>query len=90
MGYFRGVKLRNNIDNVKNGNIKYEPYTIDKTVSNNYDKFICYINETEIIGLDNFLNYKYDGVHCLDELNSIEFLEYNSNDPRLYFEEHKI
>ena len=50
-----------------------------------YDKFICYINDNEIIGLDKFLNFKYDGVHCLNELDKIEFLEYNENDPREYF-----
>lgn len=63
---------------------------IDKINSPKYDKYICYINETEIIGLDNFLNYKYDGTHCLNELNHIDFLEYNETDPRVYFEEHTL
>ena len=63
---------------------------INKVKSPNFDKFICYINETQIIGLDNFLNYKYDGTHCLNELNNIEFLEFNETDPIVYFEDHKL
>lgn len=63
---------------------------INRVKSPNYDKYICYINETKIIGLDKFLNYKYDGTHCLNELNHIDFLEYNETDPRVYFEEHTL
>lgn len=58
---------------------------IDEKNVKKYDKFVCYIDENKIIGLDNFLNFKYDGAHCLNELNKIEFLEYNENDPREYF-----
>ena len=55
------------------------------STSNYYE---CYINETEIIGLDNFLHYKIDGVHSFLDLDSIEFLEYNHEDPRRCFEDH--
>lgn len=121
ISHFRITKMKKNINNLKDGKIKWLPYTIDRATfieecktgliysivridgkiyeletqidnikSPKYDKFICYINENEIIGLDNFLNYKYDGIHCLNELSHIEFLEFNETDPRTYFVNHTI
>lgn len=121
IGFFREVKRRNYTDRVRNGVLKYEPYTVDKktfleecknagllyslirinniiyeivafppgTVSpNNYSQYECYINDTKIIGLDSFLHYKFDGVHSFLDLDSIEFLEYNHDDPRKFFVDH--
>lgn len=121
IGFCSGLIRRKNVAKVRNGQIKYEPYTIDikqfieecqfglfysiirinnqiyevetqpdKVNSTNYDHFTCYINDQEIIGLDNFLNYKFDGLHSLKELDTIEFLEYNAADPRRYFIDHTI
>lgn len=116
IGFCKCVKMRNHADDIRNGNLKYKPYIIDKESfifeckngliyslirinnviyeietqldvinSTNYDRFICYVDENEIKGIDNFLNYKFDGVHSFNDLDTIEFLEYNNNDPKRYF-----
>lgn len=115
-GFFKGLKMEKNIENVKNGKLKYEPYILNKEAfvkecenglmyslirinneiyeietqldeveSKNYDKFTCFINENEIQGLENFFNFKFDNGTCLKDMNEIEFLEYNNNDPKEYF-----
>ena len=68
-----------------NGEIYELEVQLDNLSSKKYDRFICYINNTKIIGLDNFLNYKYDGVHIINDLKHIEFLEYNNENPKRYF-----
>ncbi len=121
IGFFRRIKMRKNLGEVKNGKLKYEPYTIninqfieeckmglmyslvkinneiyeletqpDEVNSKKFDNFICYINEKEIKGVDNFLNYKFDNVHSLKDLKEISFLEYNNADPKKYFVEKTI
>lgn len=50
-----------------------------------YNDFICYINDNEIKGVDNFFNFKFDGIHSFNDFDYIEFLEYNSSDPKKYF-----
>ena len=76
------VRINNNIYGIET--------QLDKISSINYDKFICYINDEEITGLDNFLNYKFDGTHSFNDLHNIEFLEYNHNDPKEHFENNAI
>lgn len=116
--YIKITIHKKNVNRIKEGSLKYTPYTIDKTKfieecktgliysivridnkiyelevqpeNKEYDKYVCYINNKEIVGLDNFLNYKYDGIHCLNDLKHIEFLEYNETDPRKYFIDHII
>lgn len=121
IGYFKNIKMDDNLKDIKDGKIKYNPYIIDinrfieeckmglmyslvrinneiyeleiqldKVNSNDYDKFTCYINDKEITGIDNFLNYKFDGNNCLMNFKEIEFLEYNKNDPKEYFVNKKI
>lgn len=121
IGYFKNIKMDDNLKDIKDGKIKYNPYIIDinrfieeckmglmyslvrinneiyeleiqldKVNSNDYDKFTCYINDKEITGIDNFLNYKFDGNNCLMDFKEIEFLEYNKNDPKEYFVNKKI
>ena len=114
IGFFRNIAMDKHALKIKEGNVKYNPYVVDKTTfinecknglmysiirvnnniyeievqidnSDNYDQFICYINDNEIIGLDNFLNFKLDNNYSLNDLNSIEFLEYNNTDPKKYF-----
>ena len=71
---------------IKIGDGVYEVETqLDDINSTNYDKFVCYFNDQEIVGVDAFLNYKFDGVHSLNDLNVIEFLEYDGGDPKKYF-----
>lgn len=70
-----------------NGEIYELEVQLDNISSKKYDNFICYLNNIKIIGLDNFLNYKYDGVHTLNELKHIEFLEYNNDNPKKYFDD---
>ncbi len=65
-------------------------YEIETTPGDNksiydYDSFICYINKNEIIGIDNFLNYKLEDNNTLNDLENIEFLECNEDDPKKYF-----
>lgn len=67
------------------GNIYTLETQLDNVNSKKYDKFICYINDIEIKGLDNFLNYKFDGKKSLNDLKKFEFLEYNNADPKKYF-----
>lgn len=69
------------------GNIYELEVQLDKANSKQYQNFICYINDIKIKGLNNFLNYKFDKQCCLNNLEKIEFLEYNGQDPRIYFEE---
>ena len=121
IGFFRGLRLRNHVSDVKNGQRKYQPYIIDKARfieecktgllysmievdnnvygievqldeinSENYDKFTCYIDKTEIVGLDNFLNHKLNGAHSLNDLDSVKFLDYANGDPKKYFEDRTI
>ena len=76
---------------VKINNEIYELETQpDEVNSKKFDNFICYINEKEIKGVDNFLNYKFDNVHSLKDLKEISFLEYNNADPKKYFVEKTI
>jgi ABC-type multidrug transport system fused ATPase/permease subunit len=63
---------------------------LDRVNSTNYDNFVCYINNEEIVGVDAFLNYKFDGVRSFNDLDAIEFLEYNNNEPKKYFVDKKI
>ncbi|MBP5647768.1 hypothetical protein J6X04_00535 [Candidatus Saccharibacteria bacterium] len=63
---------------------------LDKANSTDYDEFVCYINNEEIIGVDAFLNYKFDGVRSFSDLDTIEFLEYNNDEPKKYFVDRKI
>ena len=58
---------------------------LDEVCSEDYDNFICYINDTEIKGLNNFLNYDLGNNTYLKDLNTIEFIEYNNTDPKKYF-----
>ncbi len=69
---------------VRINNVIYEVEALDDR-TNDPAQFICYINDNEIIGVDNFLNYKFDGVHSFNDLDTIEFLEYNHLDPKKYF-----
>ncbi len=116
IGFFRGIKMRKHVALSRSGELKYEPYSIDrnrfideckiglmysliringqiyevetqldKINSTNYNDFICYINDNEIKGVDNFLSFKFDGMHSFNDLDYIEFLEYNSSDPKKYF-----
>ena len=63
---------------------------LDKANSTDYDEFVCYINNEEITGVDAFLNYKFDGVRSFNDLDTIEFLEYNNDEPKKYFVDRKI
>lgn len=116
IGYFHNVMIAKHANDVRNGDIEYSPYIIDKerfieecrsgllyslvridgniyeievqldkVNSTNYDEFVCYINDNEIIGVDNFLSYKYDDIHSFNDLEDIEFLEYNHVEPSKYF-----
>lgn len=58
---------------------------LDEVCSEDYDNFICYINDTEIKGLNNFLNYDLGNNTYLKDLTTIEFIEYNNTDPKKYF-----
>ena len=54
------------------------------------ESFTCYVDDNEIKGLTNFLNYKIGDQFSLNELAEIEFLECNNGDPSKYLIEHKV